>query len=48
MLQKIFTEDFMISKKRKNNGQRNKYYVKDSHTAIVSAEVFDEVQDEIA
>lgn len=48
MLQKTFTEDFMTGKKRKNNGQRNKYYVKDSHPAIVSAEVFDKVQEEIA
>lgn len=41
MLQKTFTEDFITGKKSKNIGQRNKYYVKDSHTAIVSAEVFD-------
>jgi len=47
MLQKTFTEDFMTGKKRKNNGQRNKYYVKDSHTAIVSAEIFDKVQEEM-
>ena len=48
MLQKTFTEDFMTGKKRKNDGQRNKYYVKDSHPAIVSAEVFDKVQEEMA
>lgn len=47
MLQKTFTEDFMTGKKSKNIGQRNKYYVKDSHPAIVSAEVFDKVQDEM-
>jgi hypothetical protein len=46
MLQKTFTEDFMTGKKSENNGQRNKYYVKDSHSAIVSAEVFDKVQEE--
>jgi len=34
MLQKTFTEDFMTGKKRRNDGQRNKYYVKDSKTAI--------------
>jgi site-specific DNA recombinase len=39
MLQKTFTEDFMTGKKSKNIGQRNQYYVKDSHPAIVSAEV---------
>ena len=48
MLQKTFTEDFMTGKKRRNDGQRNKYYVKDSHQAIVSAEVFDKVQEEMA
>ncbi|MHB8065295.1 MAG: recombinase family protein, partial [Ruminiclostridium sp.] len=48
MLQKTFTEDFMTGKKNKNIGQRNRYYVKDSHPAIVSAEVFDEVQEEMA
>lgn len=48
MLQKTFTEDFMTGKKRKNDGQRNKYYVKDSYPAIVSAEVFDRVQEEMA
>nr|WP_088188068.1 recombinase family protein [Desulfosporosinus sp. FKA] len=48
MLQKTFTEDFMTGKKRRNDGQRNKYYVKDSHPAIVSAGVFDKVQEEMA
>lgn len=48
MLQKTFTEDFMAGKKSKNIGQRNKYYVKDSHAAIVSAEVFDKVQEQMA
>lgn len=48
MLQKTFIEDFMIGKKRRNDGQRNKYYVKDSHPAIVSTEVFDKVQEEMA
>jgi len=48
MLQKAFTEDFMTGKKSKNIGQRNRYYVKDSHPAIVPAEVFDKVQEEMA
>ena len=48
MLQKTFTEDFMTGKKSKNIGQRNQYYVKDSHPAIVSAELFDKVQEEMA
>ena len=38
----------MTGKKRRNDGQRNKYYVKDSHPAIVSAEVFDKVQEDLA
>ncbi len=48
ILQKTFTVDFMTGKKSKNIGQRSKYYVKDSHPAIVSAEVFDKVQEEMA
>lgn len=48
MLQKTFTEDFMTGNKRKNIGQRNRYYVRDSHPAIVSAEVFDKVQEEMS
>ncbi len=47
MLQKTFTEDFMTGKKSKNIGQRNRYYVRDSHPAIVSAEVFGKVQEEM-
>ncbi len=48
MLQKTFTEDFMTGKKRRNDGQHNKYYVKNSHPAIISAEVFNMVQEEMA
>lgn len=48
MLQKTFTDDFMAGKRSKNIGQRNRYYVKDSHPAIVPAEVFDKVQEEMA
>ena len=44
MLQKTFTKDLMTGKKSKNIGQRNKYYVKGSHLAIVPTEVFDKVQ----
>lgn len=47
MLQKTFTENFMTGKKSKNIGQHNKYYVKDSHPAIISAEVFDKAQEEM-
>jgi site-specific DNA recombinase len=48
MLQKTFIENFMTGKKRRNDGQRNKYYVKDSHPAIVSADVYDKAQEEMA
>jgi site-specific DNA recombinase len=48
LLQKTFTEDFMTGKKSKNIGQRNRYDVRDSHPAIISAEVYDKVQDEMA
>ena len=48
MLQKTFTEDFMTGKKSKNIGQRDRYYVKDSHPAIISEEVFHKVQEEMA
>jgi len=47
LLQKTFTEDFMTGKKSKNIGQRNRYYVRGSHPAIVSAEMFDKVQEEM-
>ena len=46
--QKTFTEDFMTGKKSKNIGQRNRYYVKGSHPAIITAEAFDKVQEEMA
>lgn len=48
MLQKTYTEDFMTGKKARNVGQRNRYYVRNSHQAIVSGEVFDKVQEEMA
>lgn len=47
MLQKTFTEDFMTGKKSKNIGQRSRYYIKYSHPAIVSADVFNKVQEEM-
>ena len=47
MLQKTYTEDFMTGKKVKNTGQRNSYYARNSHPAIVSDEVFDKVQEEM-
>ena len=43
MLQKYFTEDFRTGKKARNTGQRDRYYVHDSHQRIVSKEKFLEV-----
>ncbi len=48
LLQKTFTEDFMTGKKMKNTGQRTQYFVSESHPAIVTAEVFESVQKEMA
>ena len=48
MLQKTYAEDFMMGKKARNVGQRNRYYVRNSHPAIISGEVFDKVQEEMA
>lgn len=48
MLQKTFTEDFMTGKKVKNTGQKTQYFVNESHPAIVTAEVFDRVQEDMA
>lgn len=36
LFQKTFTEDYLNGIRRKNEGQRPKYYVKDSHPAIIS------------
>lgn len=48
MLQKNYTEDFMTGKKVENTGQKTRYYIKDSHPAIVTPGVFDKVQEELA
>jgi len=47
-LQKTYIEDFMTGKKVKNTGQRHSYYVSNSHPAIVSDDIFDKVQEEMA
>jgi site-specific DNA recombinase len=46
-LQKTYVEDVMIGKKVKNTGQVTSYYIKDSHPAIVSEDIFDKVQEEM-
>lgn len=40
MLQKTVTEDFLTGKRIKNDGQKARYYVYNSHKGIVSKEVY--------
>lgn len=47
ILQKSFTVDFLTKKKKINEGEVPKYYVENSHPAIITSEVFDLVQQEI-
>lgn len=47
LLQKEFTVDFLQKKKKINEGEVPQYYVKNSHPAIISPEIFDRVQVEI-
>ncbi|OPZ22277.1 MAG: Transposon gamma-delta resolvase [Firmicutes bacterium ADurb.BinA205] len=44
LLQKFYYPDFLTKKQVRNHGEVQQYYVKDSHEAIVSPEVFDHVQ----
>ena len=44
ILQKTFCTDFLTKKMKKNEGELPQYHVRNSHPAIVSAEVFELVQ----
>ena len=46
LLQKTYTVDFLNKKRIVNDGIVPQYYVKNSHEAIVSREVFYAVQEE--
>ena len=46
LLQKTYTVDFLNKKRVKNNGIMPQYYVEDSHPAIISKEIFMQVQEE--
>ena len=46
-LQKSFTVDFLNKKMKRNEGEVPSYYVRNSHPAIVTAEVYDMVQHEL-
>ena len=47
LLQKKFTVDFLTKKQKVNEGEVPQYYVENSHPAIVSDEVYEEVQLEL-
>ena len=47
LLQKGYTTDFLTKKRKKNEGELPQYYVKGSHEAIVTPEMFNLVQHEI-
>ena len=47
LLQKSFTVDFLSKKMKPNEGEVPSYYVKNSHPAIVTEELFDMVQHEL-
>ena len=48
LLQKKFTTDFLQKKSKVNEGEVPQYYVEGSHPPIISPEMFDRVQIEIA
>ena len=47
LLQKTYVEDFLTHKVKINHGERKQYYVRNSHLAMISPEIFDMVQEEI-
>ena len=46
-MQKTYTIDFLTKKRVKNNGYVKKYYVRNSHEAIISKEQYYQVQEEL-
>lgn len=47
LLQKTFCVNFLTKEMKRNEGELPQYYVEQSHPAIISPEVFDEVQREL-
>ena len=47
LLQKSFYTDFLTKKMKKNEGEVPQYYVEGSHSPILSAALFDHVQEEL-
>ena len=48
LMQKFYTEDFLTKRQIPNKGVLPQYYVEGNHEAIVSAETFDLVQEQMA
>lgn len=48
LLQKTFTEDVLTKRRIENDGSVPQYYVENSHEAIISKELYHEVQAEMA
>ncbi len=48
LLQKRFTVDFLQKKMKPNEGEVPQYYVENSHPAIITPELFEQVQEEMA
>lgn len=44
LMQKTFTVDYLTHKTKKNEGERDQFYIADHHDAIVSREVWDKAQ----
>lgn len=44
LLQKIYTPDFLTGKQKKNCGEQSMFLVENAHEAIVSKEIYEEVQ----
>ena len=44
LLQKIYTPDFLIGKQKKNYREQSMFLIENAHEAIVSKEIFEEVQ----
>ena len=48
LLQKTYTTNLFEGKHKKNNGEVTQYYIKNHHPAIVSREMFQSAQEELA
>lgn len=47
LLQKVFIADYLTKRRVKNTGYLPQYYVEDDHPAIISKEMFSQVQEEL-